>query len=158
MSNCRGRLARYGAGLENLFPQGSEGSNPSPGALILNLILRRFRINEKNTKSFVYVLSILIFLFSLLYLIYFVKYENNVKYYLVSQVNPSLLGNKIGVCGVISSLYNYKGYWFLTLTDHTSEINVVDFRRQHPNYTKGEFLCVEGIVKTYKGELEIVIS
>lgn len=78
-------------------------------------------------------------------------YENAVK---VGEIGDEMVGVWVKVCGNLSGRYSGEN-WFGELRDGTGKIRVVAFGlsgiRPGP-------ACIQGIVESYKGELEIIMK
>jgi exonuclease VII large subunit len=72
------------------------------------------------------------------------------------------VGKNAKVCGVITSAFTSKtGHVFLTLKDHSGEIELVVFNStvdelQADNLKKNDRICVSGKIDEYENKLEII--
>jgi len=120
---------------------------------ILNLTLR-----EQSFSKVLYFLLSISTLLSLIYLIYYLIHENNFTFYEIDEINVKLIGEKIETCGIVEYINPTSKVLFIKLTNYVSSIEVVDFDFKYSNFSKGDFVCVKGVVKRYKGRLEIVVQ
>ncbi len=91
-----------------------------------------------------------------MYLIYYLLYENKFHFYEINEINVNLIGEKVETCGVIDYIRRTEEVLFIKLTNYNHSIDVVDFNFKYLNFSKGDFICVRGVVKQYKGKLEII--
>lgn len=77
-------------------------------------------------------------------------YENKVK---ISEIREGMEGMWVKVCGNVSGKVVGEN-WFGRISDGTGDIRAVAFGFE----VGGGYRCIEGIVESYKGELEVIVK
>ncbi len=73
----------------------------------------------------------------------------------ISEISRNLVGSNVVIHGIVAYKYEKNGNTFLKVSDNSSKIDVVAFRKPL-DVKKGEYVKVYGKVKIYKNRLEIV--
>lgn len=72
----------------------------------------------------------------------------------ISEINSELLEKQVKISGNITNILQYPGIFIISVKDSTGEIKVVTFE-ENIQLEKGLAVEIEGIIKKYKGSLEI---
>ncbi len=126
----------------------------SPHTNFVNL--REITLDERSIKKICVLLS-----FLGLAIIYIMEISTTIASTQISEITNDNIGEYVKACGIVDKKYvTEKGHIFFNLKENSS-IKVVIFKNNN-NPTPPEKiennkpLCVEGTVKLYKGELEII--
>ncbi|MCK5473880.1 MAG: OB-fold nucleic acid binding domain-containing protein [Candidatus Aenigmarchaeota archaeon] len=112
------------------------------------------KINEQTIKKLCLVLAI----FGIL-LIYISQATQNITSYKIKDIDETLVGEKVKVCGILREQKESSGgTYFVKLYDDKS-IDVVFFKNNVFNiydFDLGDVVCVTGRIKKYNGFLELI--
>jgi len=118
--------------------------------------LREITLDERSIKKICLFMS-----FLGLVIIYIMEITTTISYTEISGITKDNIGEHIKACGVVNKKYvTDKGHIFFDLEDKSS-IKVVIFKNNNnptppENIENDKTLCLEGTVKLYKGDLEII--
>ncbi len=118
--------------------------------------LREITLDERSIKKLCIFMS-----FLGLAIIYIMEITTTIPYTELSDITKDNIGEHIKACGTVNKKYvTDKGHIFFDLKDNTS-IKVAIFKNNNnpvppENIENNKALCLEGTVKLYKGDLEII--
>ena len=118
--------------------------------------LREITLDERSIKKLCIFMS-----FLGLAIIYIMEITTSISYTEISDITKDNIGEHIKACGTVNKKYvTDKGHIFFDPEDNTS-IKVVIFKNNNnptppENIENDKALCLEGTVKLYQGELEII--
>ncbi|MFH1432995.1 MAG: OB-fold nucleic acid binding domain-containing protein [archaeon] len=118
--------------------------------------LKKIAIDERVIKKICLMLS-----FMGLLIIYIMEATSSVPYTPISEITKDNVGEYVKVCGLVDKKHvSTKGTLFFDLKDGLS-VKVVIFNNQAELISKEYIensihLCLEGTVKLYEGDLEII--
>ena len=92
-----------------------------------------------------------------LYVLFLINERISVNSKTIAEINSTLLEKDIKIKGEIIRLTQTEGLYLINIKDKSNkEITIVVFRDQELALKKGDIINVEGVVKDYKGNLEII--
>ncbi len=92
-----------------------------------------------------------------LYALFLINERISVDSKTIAEINSTLLEKDISVRGEITRVTQTDGLYLINIKDKSNkEITIVVFRDQELELKKGNIVNVEGTIKDYKGNLEIL--
>ena len=73
----------------------------------------------------------------------------------ISSINKNDLDEKVKIKGYINFVRETPGLLILNIQDDTGNITAIVFKEDNMNLNKGDLIEIYGLVKEYKGNLEI---
>ena len=92
-----------------------------------------------------------------LYALFLINERISVNSKKIAEINSTLLEKDISVRGEITRITKTEGLYLINIKDKSNkEIAIVVFKDQELELKKGNIISVEGTIKDYKGNLEIL--